>query len=586
MSRRSSPPVHAARLAVLAAVLLAAALGAAACGGDQGPAAPGGRNGVLLTYVTPRLRVVPSGSPGTVELALEVRHETPSSPSEPWAGTALKVVRESGQGTPSATRVVTDERGIARLEVTMPAITDKTAIVVSLEADSDSYLPFDVVSAPVVAVDLAPGEVRHLDPASDGAILRFVSPAGAEAQWVLVPHITDMERGGVPYRFFHQPDVEGAGAAAFGAEAFILPTPAPPPGLLGAHDVLTGDIDPGPLAPSSAVAQQVSIKSCGVGSSRAAPLRYLGKHVAIYVDDDRTLHQARIDSLGAMFDERIMPTNTRIFGPTTDLDANGVVLVVLTPELAGGIYCDSVRLRGTEVFYATWSPVVRIEALMGLMAHEHQHVIHSGIRRFARDDALWINEAMSLAAEALNGFWYPVLPRAWRFLNGQNTGLSMLSLDYDRPFDDKYMMFLLYLGDRFGEDFYRRLESSDRTGRPNFEWVTGLTFEELLRDWFVASGVSDRGAVGDPLFTYRTIPLYGMDAEIAGCACVPVQRLDGMRLETLRLGSGFDAFRTLASADADYYELVTPATLPAGSRDVYYDAYGRPSVKLSIARTR
>jgi hypothetical protein len=193
---------------------------------------------------------------------------------------------------------------------------------------------------------------------------------------------------------------------------------------------------------------------------------------------------------------------------------------------------------------------------------------------------------MSLAAEALNGFWYPVLPRAWRFLNGQNTGLSMLQLDYDRPFDDKYMMLLLYLGDRFGEDFYRRLESGKKTGRPNLEGVTGLTFDELLRDWFVASGVSGRGAVDDPRYVYRTIPLYGMDAEASGCGCVPVSRLDGMRLETLRLGSGFDAFRTLASADADYYELVTPASLPAGSRDVYYDGYGRQSVKLSIVRAR
>jgi hypothetical protein len=218
------------------------------------------------------------------------------------------------------------------------------------------------------------------------------------------------------------------------------------------------------------------------------------------------------------------------------------------------------------------------------MAHEHQHVIHSGVRQ--TDDALWLNEAMSLAAEALNGFWYPAMPRAWRFLNGQNTGLSLLSLDFDRVFDDKYMMFLLYLGDRYGDQFYRQLETSTRFSRGNIEAATGLSFDEVLRDWFVASGIADRGAVDDPRYVYRTIGLYGMEEEIQECACIPIPRLDGMQLETLRLGVGFDAFRSLASADADYYELVAAPALPSGSRDVYYDAYGLQSVKLSIARTR
>jgi hypothetical protein len=567
------------------AAVLAAALAAAACGGgDEGPAAPGGQNGILLTYVTPRLRVVPSDSPGTVELALEVRRTNASSTTELWAGAPLRVVRETGLGVPSSTRIVTDELGIARVEVAMPAVTDKTAIVVSLEADSDSYLPFDVVSAPVVTLDLAAGEIRHLDPPRDGVLLRFASPDSG-AQWALIPHITDVERGGVPYRFFHQPATSGAGAALFGAETIIEPGRAPPPGPIGRADIYA-EMDPGPLVPSSTVASDINIRSCAIGTDRMAPLRYLGTHVAIYVDGDPDLHQARIDSLGAAFDERIMATNTHYFGATTDLDSNGVVLAVLTPELAGGAYCDSVRLRHIEVFYATWNPVIRIEAIMGLMAHEHQHVIHSGLRRFRTDDALWLNEGMSLAAEALNGFWYPAMPRAWRFLNGQNTGLSMFSLDYDRMFDDELMMLLLYLGDRYGDQFYRQLGTNDRFSRANVEDLTELTFDEVLRDWFVASGIADRGAVDDPRYVYRTIRLHGMDEEVAECACVPVPRLDGMRLETLRLGSGFDAFRTLASADADYYELLASPELPSGSRDVYYDAYGLLSVKLSIARIR
>jgi len=568
--------------------LLFAALAAAACGGGgQGPVAPGGRDGVILRYVTPRLQVVESGAPSQVEIALEIRRETTPPESEPWADAALRVVREDGLGTPSATRVVTDQDGVARFHVTMPPAADKTAIVVSLEADSYSYLPFDVVSAPVLAVDIEPGEILHLDPPRDGVILRFAATE-AEARWTLIPHSTDLERGGIPYRFFHQPPVAGAGAASFGARTAVQPFAAPLPGEpREGGDVMTGaDVDPGRLVPSSTVPTELSIKSCATSAERMAPLRYLGERVAIYVDDDPDLHQARIDSLGQAFDERIHPTNSQVFGQGTDLDGNGVVYAILTPAISGGAYCDSVRRVHVEAFYATWNPVVRIEALMSLMAHEHQHVIHSGIRRLGQDDALWVNEGMSLAAEAINGFWYSALPRAWLFLNGQNTGLTMLQRTYSRSFDEKYMMLFLYLGDRFGDDFYQRLASSARFDTGNIEFVTGFSFDMILRDWFVASGIAGRGAVNDASYSYDTIVLHGMESEATGCICLPVARLDGMRLEPLTLGAGFDAFRSLANADADYYELIAPATLGTGTRDVYYDAYGRASVKLSLARTR
>ncbi len=567
------------------AALAAAAL-LAACGGDEGPAAPGGRNGVLLRYVTPRLQVLPEGAAAEVEIALEVRRETTPPESEPWAGAPLRIVRDAGAGLPSETRVVTDEAGIARFQVAMPSGADKTALIVSLEADSDSYLPFDVVTAPVLEVDLAAGGILHLDPPRDGVLLRFVAPATHEARWTLVPYSTDTDRGGVPYRYFHQPNAAGAGAASFGARAFVEPFAAPTPAqALAEGDVMSGaEIDPGPLRPSAAVPQQVSIQSCAVSTNRMAPLRYLSEHVAIYVDDDPALYQARIDSLGEAFDQHILPTDTEVFGPPTDLDGNGVVFVILTPALAGGAYCDSVRRVRLEALYATWSPTVRIEALMSLMAHELQHVIHSGIRIQRLDDDLWVNEGMSLAAEAINGYWYAALPRTWQFLNGQNTGLSMLSLTYSRSFDEKYMMFFLYLYDRFGDDFFRRLASGPRSGEANLEAVTGLSFDSLLRDWFVASGAG--GDVDDPDYAFRTIQLHGMEAEIAECRCLPVTAFDGMRLDLLALGGGFDAFRTLAAADADYYELVAPAGLPDGARDVYYDAYGRTAVKLSVVRTR
>ena len=279
-------------------------------------------------------------------------------------------------------------------------------------------------------------------------------------------------------------------------------------------------VDAGPLVPSTSIPLQLSTKSCATGVDHDAPLRFQGPHIAIYVDDDVTMHQPRIDSIGAAF-EAIMATNTAVYGPTTDLDGNGVVYAIMTSAIPGGAYCDSVRRLRVEAFYTTWSPTVRIESLMALFAHEHQHVIHSGIRIQRQDDALWLNEALSLAAEALNEYWYTALPRAWLFLNGQNTGLTMLETAYSRSFDEKYMMFLLYLRDRFGDDFFARLETNPRSDVANIESTTGLPIEIVLRDWFVASGVSGRGSVDDPAYTYESIDLHGMAAEAAACVCLP-----------------------------------------------------------------
>ncbi|MFN2420773.1 MAG: hypothetical protein ABR527_05265 [Gemmatimonadota bacterium] len=560
------------------------AIAMAACGGDEGPAAPGGSNGVILTYVTPRLQVVPADTSGRVELALEVRQAVPAGGSEPLAGARLRAVRSKGRGALSSSVVVADDEGIARVQVTMPASTDKTAIVVSLQSDSDSFLPFDVVSAPVVALDLAPGEVVHIDPPRDGAILRVAEEVGA--RYVLIPYQTDLERGGTAYRFLHQPmNARGAGAAAFGAASVARPYRAataasPDPG----RDLVLGGIEPGPLTPSAAVASTVPIKSCRISADREAPLRYLGRRIAIYVDDDEDMHQARIDSLGAAFDDLVEPSNTQVFGSMSDLDGNGVVLAIFSPAIegVGGAYCDSVKLQRLEAFYVRWNPDAPIGVAISLMAHEHQHVINAGHHQRIIHEALWLNEALSLAAERISGTWFTVLPRAWKTLNGQNGGLTMLPLEYNRAFDDTYMMFALYLGDRFGRDVYLRVETNRFQSIANVETTTGIPFETLLRDWFVALGVAGRGEVDDPLYTYRSLNLHGMEDEIAACSCVPVARLDGMRLEPMVLGEMFDTFRTLDRADADYYELIAPAETP--HREVYYDAYGKQGVKLSVAR--
>ena len=190
----------------------------------------------------------------------------------------------------------------------------------------------------------------------------------------------------------------------------------------------------GALKPA-AIPQSLDIESCMVSASRRAPLRYLGSHIALYVDASPDDHQGRIDSIGRAFDEHIYPRNTELFGVTSDFDGNGVVFVILTPELhdAEGVYCDSIRRVGTEALFGLWNPAHPVDRVLAVIAHEHQHLVNAGHHVHSDGsvgDERWINEGLSLAAEALNGYWRESLIRLWEFLNGQNGGLSMLPLDY------------------------------------------------------------------------------------------------------------------------------------------------------------
>jgi hypothetical protein len=566
-----------------------AVVGCLACAESGGPVgAPGGRDGLELLYATPRLRVVATDGIRRVRVALIVRRKGEDGTSAPLADARLVVTREEGKGVPAAETVVTGPEGIAAVDVDMPATPDLTRVVFRMQDDAGSYLPFDIVTAPVLDAELPPGRiVDRLDVPKSGAIVRLTLDAGADV--VLVPYETDTDRTGAAYRILYQGSTPGPAAAAFGAAPPPLPQALVPRGEAG--DVIEGGPEDRRRLAPSAIPQSLDIASCMVSASRKAPLRYLGTRIALYVDAPPGDHQARIDSIGRAFDERIYPRNAELFGVASDLDGNGVVFVIMTPELrdVDGVYCDSIRRVGTEALFLGWDADRPLDRVLATLTHEHQHLVNA-THHVASDGAVgderWVNEGMSLAAEALHGYWRESLLRLWEFLNGQNGGQSMLPLEYAPAFDDHYMAFFLYLEDRFGPGALKALSTSGRRGIDNVEFVTGLPFEDLLRDWFVALAVSNRGLTDEPRYTYRSVDLMGMTEEIAECGCSPVATFTGMRLETLRLASTFDVSRMLDGADADYYRLLPPEESGERTYDVYFDAFGHESVELAVARVR
>ncbi len=570
-------------------LILLLALGIAGCGSDGGGivGAPGGRDGIQLRYQSPRTQVVPADRARVVTLSIEVLSELPVGGVEPLSGALLKATREEGRGEISVALKTTNSRGIASFDVSMPATGDKTKIKIALEDDAQSFLPFDVVAAAVVPADLQVGSIWDVALPTDGALVRLAGVAGAE--YIAMPYQTDTERSGATYRLLYQgtePGANGAiGVAERPAPRAISPGPAAPD-----HVVQGSGLESG-LKLSDEIPNEVNIRSCRIDVDRMAPLRYLGERIAIYVDGPRDQDQARIDSLGIAFDESIFPLNTTLYGPTTDLDDNQRVLVVMSPELegAGGVYCDTIRTQGLESFYGNWNTSDPIDRPLSTLAHEHQHVINAGyhlVTTGAAGDDRWLNEGLSYSAEALHQYWGGVMVRVWQFLSGQNGGLSMLPLEYSTVFNDRYMMFLLYLRDRFGPNLYQLLGASGKRGVANIESVTGVAFETLLHDWFVATAISNQGLNESARYNYRTIDIQNMADEVRDCQCIPLGGFNGMAMEHLSLSNAFDVSRTLDRADADYYRLIVDAGVDDRDYDLYFDGFGRATTRLTIIRAR
>lgn len=288
-----------------------------------------------------------------------------------------------------------------------------------------------------------------------------------------------------------------------------------------------------------------------------ATVQWLGQHAAIYVDNASPsggLTGDDLDSLGSEFDAVLYDIAVNAFGAPTDIDANGVVIVLLTAKVNGLIgqpdcqesfvtgffYAADIapgfapQFNNGEVFYGmvpdplgvascprTTQEVTRI--LPGTFIHEFQHMISFGQRVLLRpglDEALWLNEGLSHLAEELAGLHYDSLgqtSKASQFLYGNlyNAYQYLVSpasqplVTEDPPGSlaarGAAWLFLRYVADRFGAAAIQSLVQTTASGAANVEAATSRSFGSLLGDWVLALYVDDLpGFTPAPQHAYAT----------------------------------------------------------------------------------
>jgi hypothetical protein len=278
-----------------------------------------------------------------------------------------------------------------------------------------------------------------------------------------------------------------------------------------------------------------------------ATLVHSGPAAYIYADVNQpagSFDAADYAAFGDQFDTQIFPTDTTYFGPPSDIDQNGHIVILFTPEVnrltpvgtaqsqgyiagfflpndLGPLIFPAGTSNGMEIFYSVvpdpnadygnqFTKTQISNVVPGTLAHEFQHMISFGYR-FVKLGSLsfsqqtWLEEGMAHMAEDLNNMdaqnelragMYLLEPWKWSLMGSD--GLQQRG---------GIWLFLRYLGDRLGDGIYRRILESTCVGRPCIENVTGENFFTSVADFLATLYLSNRGITSDPKYNYTSIDM-------------------------------------------------------------------------------
>jgi hypothetical protein len=278
----------------------------------------------------------------------------------------------------------------------------------------------------------------------------------------------------------------------------------------------------------------------------------VGTHIAIYVDNAAPqpgLTDSDLNNLRTVFDTRLYETDTLAFGRESDIDNNGMVIVLMTGKVnalvtaakcldpAGGFVAgyffgaDLITTppfatgNGGEIFYSivpdpsgTLSCAHSVAAVTQLVpvtfVHEFQHMISFNQHFFVRGgfpEDLWLNEGLSHYAEENAGRTF--LPDTATYCNYVFGDVYNAAQYFMAPHNyflvdtagigglanrGAFWLFVRYLVDQVGatlgsaDSVTRRLDRTALTGATNVSNVAGgTTFPTILARWALANYVSD-----------------------------------------------------------------------------------------------
>jgi hypothetical protein len=422
---------------------------------------------------------------------------------------------------------------------------------------------------------LAVGEHLILDPTTDGACVRLPVAAASGAEHLYVPLATAGQE---------TPDGISAPYSLSSVSSATAATPLPSPllspfrsrlpaesfhSMLRAREQALSRAAPRMLfnqgavratgSPPPTVGEERSFNVCSSPAcdsfvQATATARSVGQRVAIFLDNAAPAGgytDPDLDRVRNLFDQFLYPIDTLAFGRESDIDANGVVIVLLTQRVnalspdcnsTGRVILgyffgadllprsdDNPGSNEAEVFYGmvpdpgnSQCTISKDEAnsrLPTTFIHELQHMIsfnqHVLIRNGSAEDT-WLNEGLSHFAEELgarqipdvqcpsstscaqeflegnllNAFEYLASPEEFFLIEpGNSTGkLEERGANW---------LFVRWLMDHFaadtvlGTNLTRALVETNQVGNANVSARTGADFSTLVSEWQLSNYLDD-----------------------------------------------------------------------------------------------
>ena len=305
--------------------------------------------------------------------------------------------------------------------------------------------------------------------------------------------------------------------------------------------------------PSAGSSRQFTVCSdlaCSKFKAVTATAKVVTSHLALYVDNQAPaggLSQTDLDSLGSEFEHRLYAIDTTWFGRESDIDHNGVVMVLMTPvvnQLVDAATCvQSGYVAGFffgldldptagfnpnsnqgEIFYSlvadsggalscAHSVAAVKQNVPVTFIHEFQHMISYNqhvLLRGGASEALWLNEGLSHFAEELGGRSFLPGDSATFFIFSRGdlyNGFQYLNAPALHPLVDVqgvgglaqrggYWLFVRYLADQFGDSVIRAMEGTALTGTANIVAQTGAPFDRTVTRWGLTLWVSGLNVPG------------------------------------------------------------------------------------------
>jgi len=381
--------------------------------------------------------------------------------------------------------------------------------------------------------DEGPPPVEFLFGAADAANLDVLASVRAGEGRRAQPRRTAAERFHMMLRR------QEAELAARGATSGVAPAVAAPSAVRA--QVGTPGADPLPETRTFKVLSNLNGKEFETVTARRT---FLGGNIVVYVDREAPTGFNDDDwvKFGNVFNDVLYPINKRAFGDESDIDGNGRVIVLFTPVVnsltvdegcdsyvagfftgfdltstdttsnRGEIFYSSVpdpaaetgcRLTQEQVSYLT--PATFIHELQHMISYNY-HVLEPRRRgQRGAEENVWLNEAMSLAAEELGGKYYeqktpdqlfpdssqgfliPNFGYAYDFLQ-QSTDQSITTFKDFGTLAERggAWLFLRWLADQKGEAIFKTLAQSTRRGADNVAQAAGESFPTLFGDFVIA----------------------------------------------------------------------------------------------------